>query len=266
MDGMSFRALPSRMRPCLLLVCMGWVALAPVRAAADTLAPLRVVTGDLPPFAVDGQADHPGVLVELVEQLLRRCGQPVKAEFFPWARALATASGTPRIAILPLTRTPEREAQFQWLLKLYVQRFIFINRSGRPPVASEEQARQLRVVVLRGSPNLAQLLRNGFNPGQVLQATSVEDMLRMLERGVVDAIYGGDVVNMDKVRTSGRDPAAFQTGLPLVSGDVWLAASGGFSEADKDLLADAYQALLREGVVERLFRAYGIRPRPEDLR
>lgn len=250
----------------LLSALLAALVLASGSAAAEGLAPLRVVTGDLPPFAVEDQAERPGVLVELVEQLLRRSGQPAQVEFFPWARALATASNQPRIAILPLTRTPEREQHFQWLLKLYVQRFVFINRSGRPPVAGLDQARRLRLAVLRGSPNLAQLQRHGFNAALVTQAGSVEEMLRLLERGLVDAIYGGDVINMDKVRTSGRDVTAFQVGLSLASGEVWLAASGGFSEGDKQLMKDAHQALLSEGTVDRLFRRYGIKPRAEDLR
>jgi len=264
MSGPAIRPLSSIACPLYLAAALALAASGP--ALAQALEPLRVVTGDLPPFAAEGQAERPGVLVELVEQLLKRCGQPLQVEFFPWARALATASSRPRVAILPLTRTPEREPQFQWLLKLYVQHFVFINRSGRPAVASLEQARQLRLAVLRGSPNLAQLQRNGFNAGLVTQASSVEDMLRLLERDVVDAIYGGDVINMDKVRGSGRDPAAFQVGMTLESGEVWLAASGGFSEADRQLLKDAHQALLREGVVEKLFRAYGIKPRAEDIR
>ncbi len=265
MGAMLNMPLANRARARWLLALLGG-ALWPGRTRAAGVAALRVVSGDLPPFAVQGQPERPGVLVELVEQVLRRCGQPVKVEFFPWARARATAAAQPRVAILPLTRTPEREGAFQWLLKLYVQHFVFINRSRFPPVTSLEQARQLRLVVLRGSPNLAQLQRHGFMPGLLMQASSVDDMLRMLERDVVDALYGGDLVCMDKVRASGRIPGDFQVGLALDSGDVWLAASGGFSEAEQAALQQAHQALLREGGVEQLFRHYGLRPRVEDLR
>lgn len=251
-----------RRRPFLAagLALPGWASAQPAAV------PLRIVTGDLPPFAIEGQPGRPGVLVELVEELARRAGYSVKVEFYPWARAVQMAGAQARVAILPLTRTPEREPNYQWLLKLYVQHFVFINRAGRPPVSSLEQAKRLKLTVLRASPNLAQLQRHGFKEELVLQAHSVEDMLRQLERGHVDAIYGGDVINMDKVRGSGRDPAQFQVGMALESGEVWLAASAGIDEAELARLQDARQAMLRDGSIERLFKAYGIRPRAEDLR
>lgn len=252
-----------RRRRLLLMMACG---LGAANAWSGELAPLRVVSGDLPPFAIEGQPGRRGVLVDLVELLLKRCGQPTTVEYFPWNRALALASSQPRTAILPLTRTPEREPNFQWLVKLYVQHFVFINRAGQAPVTDLRRAKTLRIAVLRGSPNLAQLSRHGFDDAQVMQASTVEDMLRLLERGIVDAIYGGDVVNMDKVRSSGRDASRFQIGMTLESGEVWLAAQGGFSDAEQATLEQAHRSLLREGLVEQLFRSYGMRVRTGDLR
>lgn len=239
-------------------------------ALAETpIAPLRIVTGDLPPFAVDGPGGKPGVLVELVElveELLRRAGLHTRVEFYPWARAMQMAAEQPRVAILPLTRTPERESRYQWLVKLYVQHFVFISRAGDPPVKTIEQARQMKVTVLRGSPNLAQLQRHQFNDSLIAQANSVEDMLRLLDRGLVEAIYGGDAVNMDKVRTSGRDAGRYQVGMRLESGEVWLAGSGGFDEADRQRLRAAHLTMLKDGSIEKLFAAYGIKPSADDLK
>jgi polar amino acid transport system substrate-binding protein len=247
----------------LLLSASG--AFLPGLAVAEGLAPLRVVSADLPPFAVERSAERAGVLVELVEELLRRTGQPTRVEFYPWARAMKMAVAQPRIAILPLLRTPEREAQYQWLLKLYVLHFVFISRAGQPPVQSLEQARRLRVAVLRSTPQAIQLLKRGFSDKLLLQANSVEDTLRLLERGHADAIYGGELIHLDKVRSSGRDLGQFQFGLRLDSGDIWLAASSGFGAAERALLFGTHQAMLRDGSVERLFKAYGLKPRAEDL-
>lgn len=218
--------------------CLSLLACSPlVHAQANGLA---VVTGNLPPFAVEGNAAEPGMLVELTEALMAQAGWPVKVQFYPWARAMQTALHQPRTLILPLTRTPEREPHYQWVVRLYVQRFVFITRQGTPKVTQLAQAQGLRVVVLRGSPNVAQLQLHGFAEERITQATTVVDMLRMLELGMVDAIYGGDLVNLSAAVQSGRDPTRFELGLLLESGDVWLAASSGVTEAETQRLQAAH--------------------------
>ncbi|CAN7475116.1 transporter substrate-binding domain-containing protein [Pseudoduganella sp. LjRoot289] len=227
-------------------------------ARASDAAPLQIVTGDLPPFAIEGQPQRPGLHVEIVEQLLRRAGSPAKVGFYPWARAIALTQHTPRTAIVPLTRTPEREAHFTWLMKLDTQHFVFINRAGAPPVGSLEQARKLRIVVLRGSPNLAQLMNRQFTEAQIVQVAKVEDMIKMVERGVVDALYGGNVINMEKIRSSGRNPADFQVGMLVESADMWLAGGKDFGDAGQAAWQRAYDAMLKDGTLARLYRSYGV--------
>lgn len=236
--------------------------LAPMALAAspEAAAPLQIVTGDLPPYAIEGRPQRPGLHVEVVEQVLRRAGTPVKVAFYPWARAIALANHAPHTAIVPLTRTPEREAHFTWLMKLDTQHFVFINRHGDAPVASLEQARKLRIAVLRGSPNLAQLLNRQFSEAQIVQATKVEDMVRMLERGIVDAIYGGNVINMEKIRASGRSPAAFQVGMLVESADMWLAGGLGFGDSEQAAWRHAYEAMAKDGTLARLYRRYNLLP------
>ncbi|MEJ6005849.1 transporter substrate-binding domain-containing protein [Paucibacter sp. AS339] len=246
----------------------GGLALAGVHpgARAQPPAALRLVTGDLPPFAAGPPADRPGVLVELAEELLRRIGQPTKTEFFPWARALLLSSSQPRILVLPLTRTPEREAKYQWLVKLYVQHFVFINRADQARITQLEQARRLRISVLRGAPSAAQLLRAGFSEEQLVWAGSVEETLRQLERGHADAIFASEEITLDMVRVSGRKTADFQVGLMLESGEIWLAAGGGVTELEQQRLRDVHRAMRADGSIERLFKSYDIKLRHEDLR
>ena len=256
--------------PCqrrLLLCTLPALLWQPSALIAEPLPALRLVTGDLPPLAIPAEPGQPrGVLVDLTETLLKRAGMPVQTEFFPWARAMLVASEKPRILIIPLTRTPEREARFQWLIKLYVQHFVFMTLPGKPRVDSAEQARGLRVTVLRGSPNLAQLKQRGFDEDRVYQAASVNDMHRALERGVVDALYGGELINTDTWRRSGRDVGQLQVGLTLESGDIWLAAQSGITDAELARLHEHHEAMLADGSFERAFKRYGIRVRPEDLR
>ena len=235
-------------------------------SAAQPLPPLKLVTSELPPMTMPGDPGHRGVLLDLVEAMLKQADLAAQPAFYPWARAMLLAGDKPRTLIVPLNRTPDREARFQWLVKLYAQRFTFLTLAGKPRVETLEQARRLRVAGLRGSSNLDQLQRQGVPPGRIYQATSVGDMQRALERGLVDAIYGSELIHTDAWRRNGRNPAPLQTGLTLQSADAWLAAQGGVTEAEQARLRDTHEAMLADGSVERLFKRYGLKVRPEDLR
>ncbi len=101
-----------------LLSCM-LISAIPVWAdgggVSGTFAPFRLVTSDLPPFANENQRDKPGFAVEITQAIAAKLGQQVKAEYYPWARAYALSQAEPRVVIIPLTRTPDRQAHFQWL-------------------------------------------------------------------------------------------------------------------------------------------------------
>lgn len=228
--------------------------------------PLRLVTSELPPMSMAGEPGQRGVLLDLVEAMLKRAELSAQVELYPWARAMLLAGEKPRTLILPLNRTPDREARFQWLVKLYAQHFVFLTLAGKPRVESAEQLRELRVSGLRGSSNLGKLHQQGIHPDRIYQATSIADMHRALERGLVDAVYGSEIIHTDAWRRGGRDPAKLQAGLTLESADVWLAAQGGMTDAEVARLNDAHDAMLADGSIERLFKRYGLKVKVEDLR
>lgn len=234
-----------------------------VSLSAQRAAPLTLVTSDLPPMSMAGGPGQRGMLLDLVDAMLKLADLPAQPEFVPWARAMLRATERPRTLIVPLNRTPDREARFQWLVKLYAQRFAFITLAGKPRIDTIEQARRLRIAGLRGSSNLEALRQQGVQMGRVYQSTSVGDMQRALQRGLVDAMYGSELIHTDTWRRNGHDPAQLQAGLVLESADIWLAAHSGITDAEKTRLQQAHDALLADGSAERIFRRYGQKPRPD---
>ncbi len=227
--------------------------------AADTgTPPLRLLSSDLPPFAIEGQPGRPGAMIELVEALLQRAGMPVAVEFYPWVRAHMLALNEHRVLIAPLLRTPERESQFQWLARLYPLQRAFMSRAGVAPLASLEQARSLRIAVLRGTPDQRALLNQGFNASQLVLGASTEDVLRLLEREHAGAIFGSDAMYLEKLRQRGKPAGTLHVGLRQPAGDIWLAGSAGFEPEERQRLQQALAQLRREGTVERILRAYGL--------
>ena len=226
--------------------------------------PPQLLTGDLPPFAIAGEGAQRGVLIELAEAVLERAGWPVRAQFLPWARAVQQAQLQQRHMVLPLTRTPAREAQFQWLVRLSLQHFTFLSLPPVARVVSLDQARLLKVGVLRGSPHHTRLLELGFDAQRQVQASSNDDLQRMLRLGMVEAIYGSEMINLYNARLHGQDLARLQVGMTVESGEIWLAGNG-FGEAEVSRMRQAAAELEAERLGANLFQRYGLeppRPRP----
>ena len=183
-------------------------------AGAAPAEPLRVVAADLPPYAVAQGGASPGLLVELVQELARRLGTPVTVEFYPWQRALAMATVLPRIAVLPVTRTPERETLYRWLVKLHQQNFVFVALRGGADVRDLTALRRQRLVVLRGSPHKRVLQELDFV--DVAECSTVRECMRMVKKGIADATYGGEDIHRKRRRRRrpSRGRVRFQPGLP----------------------------------------------------
>jgi len=239
----------------------GLAGLAP-SFSGHAAEPLHLVTGALPPFSMADDATEPGVLVEVAVEAARRAGWPLRPVFQPWARAVLTAQQQPRTLVVPLTRTPEREAQFQWIARIGLQDFGFLNLAGATRIGSLAQARALKVGVLRGSPHAKRLAELGFEAARIALASSNDDLQRMLDLQMVDAVYGSLPINLYNARRLGRKAEALQVGWVVETGEIWLAAGSGLGAAEIDALRHAVAAMERDGAMQRLYQRYGLTPPP----
>jgi polar amino acid transport system substrate-binding protein len=239
----------------LLTLLASWA----VCAENPPMSPFRVVTAELRPFAVDNQPAAPGLTVELTEAICVKVGAPAKIEFYPWARAYALALADPRVAVIPLTRTPPREARFQWLVRLYRQQYVFITKIDKPPITSIDEARKVkRIGVLRGSPTADFAESDHFPLSSILKNNSVEAGLKDLDAGIVDTYYGGEAITKETIRSTHRKLADYHIGVAMGGGDIWLAASGGFSDSDVAALRKAFDELVNDGTYARLLKKYDL--------
>ncbi|RFP09874.1 hypothetical protein D0T25_28430 [Duganella sp. BJB488] len=259
MSGRTVRASTLRRSLARSLAWTLALALAWAPAGAAPPAPLRLLAADLPPYAVAPGGDSPGALVELAQEMARRVGAPVTLAFYPWQRALALTGVQPRTLVVPLTRTPEREAQYRWLVRLRRQDFVFVGRRGggvdlRDPAALARRP----VAVLRGSPH--KRLLESLHFGAVAECASVRECMRMVGKGVVDATYGGEDIHRHAARLDGFHEADFDFGPVFRSGDIWLAGSRDIGEDEGRAWRAALDAMRADGTQARLLRKYGLTP------
>jgi polar amino acid transport system substrate-binding protein len=238
-------------------------ALAYDPAIAPTIAPIaapfRVVAANLPPLSVENQPAAPGILVELTEAMSTKLGQPAHVEFYPWARALALSQSEPRVAIVALMRTPERETKYQWLVKMYQQQYLFLTKADAPPVRSLNDARKLkRIGVLRGAASVNFVLEQKIPRSALLEDATTEASLKDLDAGFVDAYCCSEAVCAETITHTHRNLDDYHFGVKLAGADVWLAASGGFSPAEVSAMQDAFNALVKNGTLAKLKKKYGL--------
>ncbi|MBV8124415.1 MAG: transporter substrate-binding domain-containing protein [Burkholderiaceae bacterium] len=231
-------------------------------ACADTPRDVQIVSTDLRPFSAEQPPDAPGALSEMVQEMQRRVGSSSTIQFLPWSRAQLMAQTQPRTLIYPLTRTQERESQYQWLVKLYEQNFVFIApRKSGLDLKDVGKLRELRVAVMRGSATAAQLRLLGLR--HPLEANTVEDMARMLRSGVCDVLLGSEAIDLRVLDQRGMPASELSVSAPVFTGIIWLGASKDITDQQALAWRQAMLELQSNGSYQRILKKYQL-PMPGD--
>lgn len=239
----------------LLALALGAIGGAHAGAHAEA-APLRIVTTHLPGLVMPPDEKEAGALRELVEALCRRLGVAAHLEFVPWRRALYLATTMRRTAIFPLTRLPEREAQFRWLAPVYEENYIFLAPKGGAFDVHRPQAMTAkRIGLLRGAAQSAILRELGFH--NLVEASSIDEVHRFLVAGMADAVFGERAIVHSSLAAHGEENR-FDLGQPVRSTTAWLAGSRDIGEAEAERYRAAMAALLADGTQKKIFRHYGL--------
>jgi len=235
-----------------LLLAAALLCWAPMAAPTE---PLRLVVGEMPPYAMSDDPGGPGALVELTQELGRRVGAPLRVVFYPWTRALLAAQ-QPRTLVLPLTRTAEREPRYRWMARIHQQKYLFVGRHGDRQLDDPALLRNARVVVVRGTPHQRTLSEAHY--AHVAECTTIRECLRMVKKGIADATYGAEDVHRYAARLDGNQESEFAFSPVFRRGEVWLAGSTDISEDEARQWRAALEAARADGALARILRKYGL--------
>ena len=92
--------------------------------------PLKLYTEDSPPSSYEEKGRIKGLSTEIVQEILRRIGQPDTIALVPWARGYKLVQSDAGTALFSTTRLSQREALFSWVGPLYRQRWGFYRWKG----------------------------------------------------------------------------------------------------------------------------------------
>lgn len=241
----------------LSFLSAGLVLAARPACANGTLPPgaLRWTAGNLPPYSSMRPDGPHGYAYELVVLISAKLGRPSEVSFYPWARALRMVRDGTDYGTFPVLRTPEREAQFRWLISLGKVRHVFFARAGSTiDLMNADALRTERIGVLRGSPHIAFLRERKH--ALLVEAPDLKDLLRLLNEGVVNAIYATESTTKAAIEEFGFQQRDFRTGLSLGDSELFMVASPRIDPAEAERWLKAYRELQQDGTVARLQKKY----------
>ncbi|HEU5437366.1 MAG TPA: ABC transporter substrate-binding protein [Telluria sp.] len=164
-----------RWNKAMLAICLGGATLRSLAAPVQPVPPvpsvppvlrfhLRLMTESSPPISMVEGNKVIGSGTEKVVEIMARTGTAYSLELLPWKRAYLELQKRDHACLYSTTRTPEREALFQWVGPTDEADWVLLGRADRSyKLNSLEDARKLRIGTYNGDARDAYLRERGFN-------------------------------------------------------------------------------------------------------
>jgi polar amino acid transport system substrate-binding protein len=247
-----------RLLPKLLLL---GAALALCVRGACAEKELRLLAAELPPYTYQvpsaSVSEQPGpgrgVIHDAVVEMARRVGHSGRIEYMPWFRAQEIAQSEPGVGILALTRSPEREDKYLWMVKIMDDDLVLVGAPG-VDVSDLSKVRDRPVGVLASSG--AEALARGLGLAKVSpQREEWMNARRMKERRI-DAWIAPRAMVIHAVREVGGNLDVLQFGQVIRTSHLYLAASKDLPEAQARKWQAAFAAMQADGTMAAILRRY----------
>jgi polar amino acid transport system substrate-binding protein len=223
----------------------------PCSAAAHSL---DLYLPDAPPLTlVDDHGRH-GIVGDVTLKAARLAGYDLRLINLPWARAQQTVrAGTDQL-IIPLSRTPDREAHYTWIAPVMTMDRAFFSLGKR--VENFEQARRTyaRIAVGRGSAQEQKLREEGFSDTQIYPVKIGENPAQLLLLGRVDAWFNG----IPETRTIWPQVSSrpLLMSPEMMHTELYLACSKVCDAQLVERLSEAVRRLREDGTVAKVLGEY----------
>ncbi|WP_285962007.1 substrate-binding periplasmic protein [Pseudomonas tohonis] len=209
---------------------------------------------DAPPLTMPDAGTSHGMVGDATLLALKRAGYQVRILVAPWARAQKRTMEGRDTLIIPLSRTPDREASYTWIAPIMELQRAFFTLAEPVKDFAEARARYRQIGVGLGTAQNEILRREGFDGGQIRSLVLGDKPAQLLEMGRIDAWFTGvpeglyiwPRVSHQRLRMS----------PPLAATDLYLACSLACDPQLVDDLRTAIDALRADGSLKRIQARY----------
>ena len=237
-----------------------WIGLAmlllPLGERINAYELLELHMPDAPPLTLTHEQSRYGMVGDVTLAAIARAGYRSHIALAPWARAQQQVSRARNQLIIPLSRTPQREAMYTWIAPIMPLERAFFSLDTPVSDFAEARRRYGRIAVGLGTAQLEILKAQGFSDKQIYSLKLGENAPRMLELGRVDAWFTGVEEGLYLWPQSNRK---LKMSPSLSNADLYLACSKNCDAELVTKLRNAVETLRAEGTIQRIQERY----RPE---
>ncbi|WND01542.1 transporter substrate-binding domain-containing protein [Temperatibacter marinus] len=218
----------------------------------DDSRSVKVYTLLAPPM-VTADARKPGYAFEIVTAMFQEAGLTPEIRRLPWRRSQMLLQQTKEGLIFPFTRTPSRESDYGWAVKIYSSstHFVTLNDEKMTPKLAFHKT----VGVHSGTSWDNWLDENGYK--NVRKSPNGNDMLlNMLHKGRIDAWYTEATIAQNSLANYPFLKATLSE--PVETFDVYLASHRSMPSPHVERLQQALTTLIKDGRYAKILEKYGM--------
>ena len=246
----------------VVVVCLACLVLSPSADAERDV--FRFYSEIAAPYYWLNEDDSPqGVNYDLATGIIDLLSLEATIEHLPWARAVHEAQQNPRVVLISVLKTPERQSQLQWLGHVHNVGASIIGLSSNSDIQLSQlaQAQASRIGTIRGYAAAEYLVNNGFTETKNLVLVSNSEQLwKLLFRKRIDYVLTNQTTARFELSNIGFDPQQVTVVLPIDALQLELQMATGHqtSLADASKLRGALEQLKANGEYQRIMQKWGL--------
>ena len=232
------------------------ILLASVATAEEK--PLAVYTGEWVPYNYQEGREIKGLSTEILRAMCAEAKLQCGINYLPWVRSYKTVQNTRNALLYTVARKPEREHEFLWIGPILPRATYVYARSSLDHLPTNAQElSSLRVGVVRGEASITDLERAGVSSQAIVVLPVNVDALRMMARGMIDAMVDTEIGMSWNLRNAGLAPGQVKRVMPLSDvGAYYFALNVDSDPALAQRLQAAVDRLQRSGRINAIVRAF----------
>jgi polar amino acid transport system substrate-binding protein len=228
--------------------------------AGQTVNDLVLMSEEFPPYNFEAGGVKQGTSIDLMERVLQLVGSKLTRNditILPWARAYLALQADRNAVLFATTRTPAREALFQWVGPISAAKNVLIApKSRRLKVRSVADLKGLTVGVIFDDAGQQLVEALGLPASQEELAPDADSDVRKLMAGRVDVIAYDENVTRWLLKENGANPNDYESVYVLAEGQHYFAFNRQVPDTVIRQMQAALDTLKKTGEYEKIQKKY----------